>query len=282
MNSIYICASKKNQKEHGSFLEDLRSKYILKDINDCKVESDSIIIVLGGDGSLNYLLNNIDKLDNQRVIYFPLGTANDFARSLKLDPIKPSLAIVDEVVRDAPIIDVPVMSCNEKYFINVVTGGALALVTESGSDILKQLTGKLSYYVGALEEIVSPESYSLTFKLSNSKEESITTNGFIVSQGLYAGGGVKVSPHFTPSFKKTFNFLTLESENLTSSLGSIVKMQQSDVVCDLSDSEMISEDIVSLTIKSESEIPIKLDGEEYSSKVLKFSKSENKLKFYQY
>ncbi|WP_372655916.1 diacylglycerol kinase family protein, partial [Halobacteriovorax sp.] len=217
-----------------------------------------------------------------KVIYFPLGTANDFARSLSLNPIQPEVSIVKDIVNNSPTVTIPIMSCNSKNFINVATGGALALITESGSDILKNVTGKLSYYVGALDEILSPQEYEITFKTKSSNKRVILTNGFIISQGLYAGGGVKVSPHISPLFKETFNFLTLESKELASSLADILKIQQSDSITDLKESKIITEDLEELIIQSETELPLKLDGEEYTSKKLKFSKSGKELKFYLY
>ncbi len=282
MRTLYLCASTEKQKEFTSFLDELRENYVLKDINDYEVDHNSLILVLGGDGSLNYLVNEVNNLNNQRIIYFPCGTANDFAKSLRIVPVVPTVEVVRDIIDNAPLLDIPIMFCNERRFINVATAGALALITESGSDLLKQLTGKLSYFVGALEEIISPGEYRISYKLENTNERSILTNGFIVSQGLFAGGGAKVSPLVTSSFKEKFHFLTLESEELGSCLGDIVKMQQRDTRLNLKDSNLISEQLESLTIESSEKIPVKLDGEEYSSKTLYFLKDESVLKFYQY
>lgn len=48
------------------------------------------IVVLGGDGTLNEVLNGIDNFDEVLLGYIPSGSSNDLARSLKIpkDPLK--------------------------------------------------------------------------------------------------------------------------------------------------------------------------------------------------
>lgn len=282
MNEVFICASDKQKEQFKSLIEDLNDLYLVKNLNSKNSKNESVIIVLGGDGSLNYLVNLLDSISNQKILYFPAGTANDFAKSLKINRSAINVNIIRDIIENAPLIDVPIMCCNDKRFINVATGGALALITSSGEDILKKLTGKLIYYVGALEEILSPNNYEITYQFEGESEVSITTNGFIISQGIFAGGGVKITPHICSSFKEKFNFLTLASKDLTSSLGDIIKLQKEDDVCELDGSKIITKDLCSLTLRSNRELPLKIDGEEYSSKILEFSKIKNTLQFYQY
>ena len=56
----------------------------------CTKESSPVIVVLGGDGTLNEVINGITRPENVVLGYIPTGSSNDFARSLKIpaDPWK--------------------------------------------------------------------------------------------------------------------------------------------------------------------------------------------------
>lgn len=278
---VHICASEETLKEHEDFISGLKEEFESSPLKGEELKDDSFVVLLGGDGSLNYLFNNISNFNDLRIIYFPCGTANDFAKSLKITPSTPTVEKVKEILDHCPLAEIPVMKCNDRHFINAATGGAPARVTSSGEDLLKKLTGKISYYVSALEEIISPNQIELRYSVNDKDEKEIKTYGFIVSQGLFAGGGVKVTPSFTPAFQRHFNFLTADSDYLSESLGTILKIQNFDGAR-YRDSNMIGEAVRKLTIKSHEEVPLKLDGEEYAAKELTFVKADQIPSFYIY
>ena len=47
------------------------------------LQTDDEICLIGGDGSLNYLLNNYPFIFNYQVLYYKSGSGNDYYRSLK-------------------------------------------------------------------------------------------------------------------------------------------------------------------------------------------------------
>ena len=116
---IYISCSDKTKEENAEFISEVEEKYNLKDVGDLNSESSAYIIVIGGDGSLNYLVNNVKLNKDHQVVYFPDGTANDFAKSLKLPVKKPTLKKLDSILKHAVSVSIPVMQCNVKKFINV-------------------------------------------------------------------------------------------------------------------------------------------------------------------
>ena len=81
---IFLLASKEKQDEFSNFIQDLKAHYQVKSFAEIQ-RNKSTVIVLGGDGTLNYLANLVgDDLEGIFVIYFPAGTANDFAKSIKI------------------------------------------------------------------------------------------------------------------------------------------------------------------------------------------------------
>ncbi|MDL2211632.1 hypothetical protein LJB88_02020 [Erysipelotrichaceae bacterium OttesenSCG-928-M19] len=65
-NDIYDCTNKNEMKE----LEKLLQK-------------DDIIYVIGGDGTIHYLINNYNFLFKHKILFYKNGSGNDFHRSLK-------------------------------------------------------------------------------------------------------------------------------------------------------------------------------------------------------
>jgi len=89
------------------------------------------IIAAGGDGTLNEVINGVgENLTDVRVGLLPLGTGNDFGRSIGL-PVDLEAAI--EVIRagETRAIDlVRVTSDEVRYFVNVSAGGFSGLWTK--------------------------------------------------------------------------------------------------------------------------------------------------------
>lgn len=279
-DNITICCSPKIKETYTLFIEDLQKHFIVKNINNHT--KNSPILLIGGDGSLNYIINQLEKMglanDENPILYFPAGTANDFSKSLGIIETDPTVKKVKDILQKNSLIRVPLMKCNDKYFINVLTAGAPAKVTDSGTSMLKKLTGQFSYYLQALEEIISPSLYSISYSVDDSERVKVETYGFTVAQGLYAGGGVKVSSSYSPHFGKSFDFTIPKSQNMSSVLASIIEIQKDEP--DLTSSHLDIFKCTNLEIEAKNEIEIKLDGEDYKSKNLTIKKSSKSLPFY--
>ena len=276
-NRIYLCAGPDKRAEHVEFIDDLNQTYEVEDLE--KDSAPGNILLLGGDGSINYLLNNfpLKLITECKVIYFPTGTANDFAKSLKVTLTSPRVENIADILRSNISVSIPLMSCNDRYFINVATAGAPAKVTNSGEDLLKKATGKLSYYILSLEQLLSPDEYEIRYRCDG-EEGSLRTNGFIISQGLYAGGGIKVSSSYTPNFGENFNFLAVKNTDISTSVSSVLELQKSPSV--VNEENLSNKYCQELLINGNKEIPLKLDGEEYSSKSLSFKKLELSIEYF--
>ncbi|WP_317368371.1 YegS/Rv2252/BmrU family lipid kinase [uncultured Tyzzerella sp.] len=135
-------------------------KYIQKDFYDA-------FIISGGDGTINIVLNCLMKynLNHIPISIIPSGTANDFARFLRL-PKEPDDAC--KIIANNKTVSVDVGLCNEQYFINVCAGGLFANVSEKIDKNFKEALGKLGYYIAALQDIHTYRPINL--KITNSKE----------------------------------------------------------------------------------------------------------------
>src|SRR5690606_21656793 len=98
-------------------------------------------------------------------------------------------------------------------------------------DLLKKTIGKFSYYLSALEELFAQEYYEIEYQYdATSMPTKIKTHALIVSQGLYAGGGVKVSPSYCGNMGDDFNFITLDTVALSDSVSALIEFQKEEPV----------------------------------------------------
>lgn len=277
---IILFASDAKKEELKDSIKDVESEFTLLDGSQTKnFDLTNKILLLGGDGSLNYLINSLDSkvLSRLEVIYFPTGSANDFAKSLKITPNLPTAKKITSLLNNNKLITIPLGECNDRKFINVMCAGAAALVTESGDTLLKKVMGKVTYYIGAIEQLLSNTSYRFEYRTENQREK-VESPGFVVSQGLFAGGGIKVTPSYSANFGATFDFLSLRSEKLGTVISSAIELQKENPKLEDLELDIIKTNQVE--INSSSLIPAKLDGEEYSSKRFLIKKSPTSLMFH--
>lgn len=76
-------------KDNVSFLSHITSHShnateIAREITTIETSKKTIIVILGGDGTLNEVINGLSSFKNIVIGYIPTGSSNDFARALKL------------------------------------------------------------------------------------------------------------------------------------------------------------------------------------------------------
>lgn len=109
------------------------------------------ILIAGGDGTVNYIVNVL--MDNDidtPISILPTGTANDFSTMLK---IPSDIEKACHMILNGTFKDVDLGVVNGKYFVNVFSCGLFTDVSQKTPTILKNTFGKLAYYVGGIGEI---------------------------------------------------------------------------------------------------------------------------------
>jgi diacylglycerol kinase (ATP) len=115
------------------------------------------VIVAGGDGTLNGVLNGVHRgggFDRVRFAVLPLGTGNDFATVLGT-PTEPGDAL-DALGRGGEQA-VDVGWVNDRVFVNVSAGGFVAEVSDAVTPALKTVAGRLAYLLGGAQVLWSWE-----------------------------------------------------------------------------------------------------------------------------
>jgi diacylglycerol kinase (ATP) len=153
------------------------------------------IIAAGGDGTLNEVINGIgEDLGAARVGLLPLGTGNDFARSIEM-PTDLDAAI--EVIRAGHTREVDlvrVTSDEVRYFVNVSAGGFSGLMNEKLTPEMKKTWGPLAYLRSAAAALPELRAYRTTLALDNTESITMELYNVVVANGRYVAGGRLIAP----------------------------------------------------------------------------------------
>jgi YegS/Rv2252/BmrU family lipid kinase len=152
-----------------------------------------LVVLGGGDGTVSCA---VDHLAGTRVVLgvIPLGTANDFARTLQIP------ADVDEAceaVARGKVVDVDLGLVDDNYFVNVASVGLSVGVTQALSSRLKARLGPVAYPVAALKAYRRHEPFAAVLEFPDGDHAPVRLDDLLqvaVGNGRHYGGGNVVAP----------------------------------------------------------------------------------------
>ena len=146
------------------------------------------LIVLGGDGTLNEVLNGLADPSVCTIGLIPSGTGNDFAerRGIPLDAEKAMLRILDGEAEEVDYIDVSGTRC-----MNVAGLGVDVDVLERCQK--GKLKGKMKYLMSLIKSLFTFKGCRVKI-VSEGKEETRNVLICAACNGSQFGGGIKICP----------------------------------------------------------------------------------------
>lgn len=154
-----------------------------------------LVVAAGGDGTLNEVLNGLSEdFGKARLGLIPLGTGNDFARSIGVpDDLEGALAVLLEgTVRSLDVARATIAdTC--RCFINMSVGGFSGEVSERASEA-KETWGPLAYLRGAIGALPELKGFLTTITLNGGEALSLETFNIVVANGRYVASGVPAAP----------------------------------------------------------------------------------------
>lgn len=152
------------------------------------------VIVCGGDGTLNEVINGV--IDSNRKInvsFIPVGTTNDFARTVKM-PI--NKLVLSKKLSKFKKQEVDIGRFNNKYFYYVAAFGAFSDISYITKQKDKNKLGRIAYFKEALNKIKN------TKKVKTYKTSIVTDNEIIKDEFIYGGISNSISIAGFKWFKK--------------------------------------------------------------------------------
>jgi diacylglycerol kinase (ATP) len=153
-----------------------------------------VLVVAGGDGTLNEALNGVaaaGALDRLVFGVVPMGTGNDFAGLLGL-PDEPAAALDTLTARREVRVDVGMV--NGRAFVNASAGGFLAEVSDALTPGMKTLAGRFAYLIAGAGVLPSFEPPSTAVRVGGESLPARPYQLFVVCNGRTIGGGHVVAP----------------------------------------------------------------------------------------
>ena len=152
-----------------------------------------LVVVGGGDGTVSYAAGRVAGT-NVVLGVLPLGTANDFARTLE---IPNNLAEACATVAEGKVVDIDLGRANGEPFLNVASVGLSVSVTEALSPRLKRYIGPLAYSIATLTAYARHKAFRARLEFPDGDHEPMELDDLLqvaVGNGRHYGGGNTVSP----------------------------------------------------------------------------------------
>jgi diacylglycerol kinase (ATP) len=160
------------------------------------VEGYTHLIAVGGDGTLNEVVNGIMNNYKEDLVLgvLPYGTANDFVKStdLPLNLVDLFEAISKEKVRK---IDIGLIDCisDKRYFINIADIGIGAEVVKRVNKSKKRLGSYLTFFKAIIETFMVYKNQDVICKTTEWQYAG-KINSLVMANGKYFGSGLCIAP----------------------------------------------------------------------------------------
>ena len=161
---------------------------------------DRTIVVVGGDGSIHAVvqaLHTRGELADRTLALIPLGTGNDFARTLglPLDPAEAARVVLTGTPRPTDLI----ADEDGQVTVNSVHLGAGAEAGKHGARWKARL-GRVGYPIGALQAALNPPSLRVRVEVDDAVVVDVDQPVLMVAvgNGASVGGGTELTPDAEP------------------------------------------------------------------------------------
>lgn len=158
-----------------------------------KTKEDITFWAVGGDGTLNAVVNGAIGFSNAIITCYPCGSGNDF---VKVYGGKEKFLDLDNLINGEEV-KIDVMRVNDKYAVNVTNFGFDASVCDIANKVRRKkiIGGKRSYTTGIIVSIFK----SMKTKCKVSVDGEVLADNHIllstVANGKYVGGAYNCAPY---------------------------------------------------------------------------------------
>ncbi|WP_188207206.1 diacylglycerol kinase [Alkalibacillus aidingensis] len=219
----------------------------------CEREHD-IIIAAGGDGTVNEVINGMaEKAYRPKLGIIPMGTTNDFARAIRV-PRDVDQAM--DIIINGYSKKLDIGKVNNHHFMNIAGGGKLTELTYDVPSKLKTVLGQLAYYLKGIEMLPSIRPTHMRIEYDGKVlDDDIML--FLVANTNSIGGFEKLAPNAEID-DGYFDLLILKSTNIAEFVMLANKALKGNHI---HDDNIIYAHAKKITVESEDEVLLNLDGE---------------------
>ena len=155
----------------------------------------SLLVVVGGDGTVNEVVNQIAGTDVVLAV-LPSGTGQDFGRSHGI-PRDLGAAVRIILEGETRAIDLGRVECEgseSRFFANVGSAGMSGAVARRANSMSKALGGRATFYYALTREFLGWRNTAVVVELADGVRLEGRMHDVIVANGRWHGGGMQLAP----------------------------------------------------------------------------------------
>jgi diacylglycerol kinase (ATP) len=232
-----------------------------------------LLILGGGDGSVSSVVDFLAH-HGMTLGLLPLGTANDFARTLG---IPSDIEEACRTIAGGKVVDVDLGLAGDNYYVNVASVGLSVGVTQALSPRLKRRIGALAYPTAAIRAFLSHEPFSARLSFPDGDHEPVEYGRLLqvaVGNGRFYGGGMVVAPQ-SGIDDRNLDIYAIEMGRHRDLVGAARYLKSGDFIRSESVSHFRTERV---RLETEPDLPVNIDGEVVTRTPQDFSVVHNALK----
>ena len=233
------------------------------------------LILGGGDGSVSSV---VDFLAHRHITLglLPLGTANDFARTLD---IPSDVLAACDTIANGKVVDVDLGLAGDNFFVNVASVGLGVGATEALTPWAKKNIGALAYPVAAVRAFLSHEPFSARLVFPEGDHKTVEHERLLqvaVGNGRFYGGGMVVAPN-SGIDDRTLDVYAIELGRHRDLIGVARYLKSGDFIRNESVSQYRT---TRVRLETDPEMLVNIDGELVATTPQDFSVAGNALKVF--
>lgn len=242
-------------------------------VREAVAEGYGLVILGGGDGSVSSVVDFLADKDVTLGL-LPLGTANDFARTLG---IPAGVEGACETIAQGKVVDIDLGLSGDNYYVNVASVGLSVGVTEALTPRLKKTAGALAYGVAAFGAFLRHEPFAARLEFPDGDHAPVAHERLLqvaVGNGRFYGGGLVVAPDSSID-DRNLDVYTIELGRHRDLLGIARYLRSGDFVRQKGVTHYRTP---RLRLETEPELRVNVDGELVARTPQEFSIAPNALK----
>jgi YegS/Rv2252/BmrU family lipid kinase len=230
-----------------------------------------LLVVVGGDGTLNEVVNGIGGSDAPPLALVPRGTGRDFARTFGISS-RFDAAVRTALEGETRTLDLGRVSYTawsgeqvDGWFANVAGVGISGAIARRANDQTKVLGGRLSYLAAILTVFAGWQVGEATVTVDGERRAG-PMHEIFVANGAFLGGGLHATPDADPA-DGLFDVLVLghlSKRDLAVSLPKAYRGRH------LPHPKMELLRGREVTVEAEQPLPVQLDGEQPGTTPVRF------------
>ena len=166
-------------------------------------EGGELLVLVGGDGTVNEVVNGLAGREGPELAVIPRGTGRDFVRTYGI-PHKLDEAL--RTARDGRTREIDLGRARfrswqgepaEWYFANIASAGMSGAIAKRANETSKALGGKVSYFWATFAVFARWRTSELTVTVG-AETRRARMHDVVVANGRYFGGGMMICPGAEP------------------------------------------------------------------------------------